>query len=367
MERAQERSDKLERVRQYMKDAGIDVIFLTTRANFSWLTAGSLNHVNTAMTEGVTTLAVTADKLYLLANSIEAPRMLAEELDAADVELLGFPWHDDAARKAAVMQLVGTGSAASDAELYGLPKLGADFAALRYSLSAGEIRRYRKLGHEVSEILEAVGKTIRAGQSEREVEAMMAERALRAGMRPFVRLVAADERILRFRHPITTDKKIDKRVMYVICAERGGLIVAATRLVNFVPLSDELRRKHQTVCNVDGAMILATMPGVAVGDVLRAGIEAYEREGFADEWQLHHQGGPTGYAGREFLATPGEGRKVQVNQPFAWNPSITGTKSEDTILATPEGPVLISKPIDWPQLEVTIGGRTIHRADILVR
>ena len=251
MERAQERQAKLDRVRQYMKSAALDVIFLTTRANFSWLTAGGLNYINTAMVEGVTTLAVTADRLYLLASTIEAPRMLAEELDATSLQLLTFPWHDDAARRAAVMQLGEGRNAASDADLYGLPRLAADFAALRYSLAADEIRRYRKLGHEVSEIMEAVGKSIKPGQTEHQVEAMMAERALAAGMRPFVRLVAADERIIRFRHPISTDKKIDKRVMYIICAERGGLIVATTRLVNFVPLTEELKRKHQAVCNVD--------------------------------------------------------------------------------------------------------------------
>jgi Xaa-Pro aminopeptidase len=367
MERAREFQSKLMRVRQFMESAGLDVVFLTTRANFSWLTAGSVNHINTAVAEGVTTLAVTVDKLYLLANTIEAPRMLAEEIDPATAELLTFPWHDDAARRQAVMQLADGRSAASDSDLYGLPRLGPDFAALRYSLEADEIRRYLKLGHEVSELMEAVGKAIRPVQSERDVEAMMADRALRAGIRPFVRLVASDERIIRFRHPISTDKKIDQRVMYIICAERGGLIVATTRLVNFAPLSEEIARKHRAVCNVDAAMILSTLPGAAIGDALRAGIETYAGEGFGDEWQLHHQGGPTGYLGREFLATPGETRQVQLNQPFAWNPSITGTKSEDTVLATPEGPVLVTRPLDWPTIECQFQGRKIHRADILVR
>ena len=55
------------------------------------------------------------------------------------------------------------------------------------------------------------------------------------------------------------------------------------------------------------------------------------------------------------------------NQAFAWNPSITGTKSEDTILATDKGPALLTRPVDWPTLEVEFAGRTVPRADILVR
>ncbi|GAJ14933.1 unnamed protein product, partial [marine sediment metagenome] len=50
----------------------------------------------------------------------------------------------------------------------------------------------------------------------------------------------------------------------------------------------------------------------------------------------------------------------------AWNPSITGSKSEDTMLATSDGPLLLSKPIIFPQLKTKIGGDYIFiRPDIL--
>lgn len=57
---------------------------------------------------------------------------------------------------------------------------------------------------------------------------------------------------------------------------------------------------------------------------------------------------------------------MQKNQGFAWNPSITGSKSEDTMLATSDGPLLLSKPITFPQLKIKIGGDYIFiRPDIL--
>jgi len=55
-------------------------------------------------------------------------------------------------------------------------------------------------------------------------------------------------------------------------------------------------------------------------------------QGFADEWKLHHQGGPAGYEPREFVATPITDNVISAGQVFAWNPSITGgVKSEDTV------------------------------------
>ena len=56
-----------------------------------------------------------------------------------------------------------------------------------------------------------------------------------------------------------------------------------------------------------------------------------------------HQGGPCGYQGRDYLGSPTAPGVVLENQPFAWNPSITGTKSEDTILATVAGPEIITR------------------------
>lgn len=145
--------------------------------------------------------------------------------------------------------------------------------------------------------------------------------------------------------------------MIAITPRRHGLMVALTRLVHFGrELPPGLRRKHEAVCAVDRALHGATAPGVRWCDALQAGIEAYRAAGFADEWTKHHQGGPVGYEGREFKATPAETRRILERQAVAWNPSITGTKSEDTILG--DGRVLTATP-GWPER----GGRP----DILLR
>ena len=61
-----------------------------------------------------------------------------------------------------------------------------------------------------------------------------------------------------------------------------------------------------------------------------------------------------------------EKRTVRANQAVAWNRSITGTKSEDTMVARADGPELISRPTDWPTVAARVEAGTIERADILV-
>jgi len=55
------------------------------------------------------------------------------------------------------------------------------------------------------------------------------------------------------------------------------------------------------------------------------------------------------------------------NQAFAWNPSITGTKTEDNIIATSSGPIILSETDDWPKVTVDVDGKGIARPDVLVR
>src|SRR3712207_7663291 len=47
----------------------------------------------------------------------------------------------------------------------------------------------------------------------------------------------------------------------------------------------------------------------------------YAEEGFPDGWRDHHQGGTTGYASRELVASPDTHYTVGDRHAFAWNPS----------------------------------------------
>jgi antitoxin VapB len=115
-------------------------------------------------------------------------------------------------------------------------------------------------------------------------------------------------------------------------------------------------------------MMKAARPGKSVSQVFAEARAAYSRNGYPDEWQLHHQGGAVGYQPREYIATPECAETVLANQAFAWNPSVRGTKSEDTMLVREQGFELLTAPSPaWPAVVIEEGGEPIPRADILVR
>jgi len=363
------------RLREYMERKGLSAVVLGRQDNFAWFTCGGDNHVVTASDGGVASLVITRDKKYVVTSNIEAGRIRDEEV-SADYEVIECPWHEEAeSTEALIRGIVGGGRAASDSgqSRPAVAGLDADFAELKYSLTEEEMTRYRALGRDCSLVMTNVASVIERGQTEEEAAGVTANMLMAHGITPIVLLIAADGRIDKYRHPIYTDREINNRVMLVICGRRGGLICSLTRLVNFSKVSRELAEKHRACCAVDAAFILGTQVGVETGAIFRAAMDVYAKCGFRDEWKLHHQGGPTGYAGRDYKATPtrvspaSPTRRVLANQAYAWNPSITGTKSEDTILALESGPEIISAPVDWPTIKAEFKGKTVERAAILER
>ena len=92
---------------------------------------------------------------------------------------------------------------------------------------------------------------------------------------------------------------------------------------------------------------------------------AYRKEGFAGEERLHHQGGATGYRTRDWVAHPGSSEQVQLQQAFAWNPSMTGSKIEETCITFSDGIEIITATPGWPSIPVEVEGRTYFLPDVL--
>lgn len=365
-----ELATKARRLDGFLEQHRLDGVLLTRRENFSWITCGKYNYIANNSEGGVATiLALRGGKRICLANEIEAPRMAREELSGTGIETVSFPWYDRTAAKRIVGEVIGSKKIASDSETFDweLPRLPGDFASLRYTLTPEEIQRYRDGGQRAAAAIERACRALRPGMTEHDAAGLLDHEIHAAGLNPLVTLVSSDERVRNFRHPIPIDKAIRDHVMLVTCADYRGLISNLTRFVRFTPPGEELASKHQAVCNVDAAVNFATRAGRTLGEIFDDLREAYRANGFPDEWKLHHQGGPTGYATRDAVGTPGHPMKVAQNQAFAWNPSITGTKSEDTVLCTADGPeVLTAHSSDWPSITGHAGDRELRRADVLV-
>jgi Xaa-Pro aminopeptidase len=323
-------NEKERRLAEYCRKGGYDGVLLKRRANIAWITDGADVHVDASSTTGIATLLWTPRKKTVVTTNIEG-RRLADEEFGSDWNIQAQDWWRASKPP--------KGRFATD-----FP--GDPFADLRASLTDLELGRIRELGRTTADILERVAHAVRSGDTEHEIAGDMTGRFRKLGIMVPVVLVASDERISRYRHPIPTAKKVGKTVMLIACPRQRGLIVAITRLVHFgKKLPAELRRKHDAVCRIDAAFHAATAPGQRWCDILEIGKQVYRETGYKDEWTLHHQGGPMGYEGRDYLATPTETRRVAENQAVGWNPSITGTKSEDTILSSGE---VITSGKNWP-------------------
>ena len=102
-------------------------------------------------------------------------------------------------------------------------------------------------------------------------------------------------------------------------------------------MSEELGRKHGVACELEALAQGLTRPGADTDGILGELLEAYRRSGFGDEWKKHPVGGATGFQPREYDAAVGDSHILQKDQAFCWNPTIMGTKSEDTVILTDSG------------------------------
>jgi len=357
--------EKERRVRDFLKSKGLKGLLLKRQANFSWMTCGGLNLVGITTEVGATSLLITEDSKFVISNNIEAPRMIEEEgLEQQGFIIKTFPWHEDW-EPSVLKELIGDGPVGCDVPFPNAVVLTEEIARLRYSLTADELVRYRWLGERVSEIVEKTMSATNRGEKESEVVGRLCYELWRHRIDPVTLMSAADERISRFRHPIPTEKKVERVLMVSVNARKGGLIVSLTRFVHFGKVPPEWKAMYEANVWIDCMFMAATRPGVPAAEVLRKGIDAYRVKGYPEEWKLHHQGGSIGYTGRDYRTHFQTPDVVLENQAFTWNPSLTGTKSEDTILATSQGVEMITRPILYPTLSVEAGGIAFVRPDIL--
>jgi Xaa-Pro aminopeptidase len=206
------------------------------------------------------------------------------------------------------------------------------------------VERMSWIGRRLGDALATVVHGVAPGDTEHGLAAAALGALGTDSIRLPVLLVAADERIARYRHPIPTERGVERRVMMVAVAERWGLHVAVTRFAELEPPGDDLARRMAAADGVHRAMVAATEPGATFGDVLDVARRAYADAGFPDEWTLHHQGGSIGYQGRERIATPGDRTPITDGMAFAWNPSVAGAKAEETFVLGPDGRRMLTGP-----------------------
>ncbi|WP_345800554.1 M24 family metallopeptidase [Microbacterium sp. AZCO] len=323
---AADRAVKQSRIRRVLEESAAEALVLTSHEAVSWYLEGIRSHVSLA---GPPVAAVRVDAegdtIFVAAN--EADRLIAEELLPEDAALVRrVPWITPPAEAA--------GPALGEASV------APGLRAARASLLPAERERYRALGRDAAEAMTDVASSLTPPSTERQAAAALAGALVERGIDPLVILAAGTSR-LGHRHPLPTDAPLGRRAMLVVCGRRHGLIANLTRWVG-----DDA---DDAILDVEATFFAASRPGARLDEVFEAGTAAYSTAGFdPDEWQRHHQGGPTGYAGRDPRATPATTDLVQEHQAFAWNPSAPGVKVEDTVLVSSAGVEVLTLDPRWP-------------------
>ncbi|MEA5015465.1 MAG: M24 family metallopeptidase [Candidatus Limiplasma sp.] len=352
-------TDKLQSLREILEKRRLSALIIRNQCNLSWLLKGR-SFIGLASEKGCFQLIVTPAKVYLCTNNIERPRLMAEELAsrAGELDVLESNWWEPVSPEAFASRLGCIPAADDDA-------LAEDFFQLRTVLTAGEQEDYAALCAASAHILEDACRTVAPGLSEFQVCGQVSQALWAQGIEPITLMAAFDGRTRLARHPIPTGNRLQNYALLVLCARRNGLVASVSRAVHLGPVPAGLLARHQACANVDAAAFSAVRTGGTSGDVFAALQRAYGQNGYEEEWRRHHQGGLTGYAAREYRAGPGTKDVMRPGQAFAFNPSIDGTKCEDTMLLSPDGPRYLSHTGAYAYVTGCFEGVQVQRPAIL--
>ena len=335
---------RLSKIRALIDEKGLNSIVIRRNPNLAWVIGGRV-HVPLTLDLACFDLVVTKNEVFAVTNAIEAPRLISEEFPMG-LEVKIINWWEGRDALLPIGENVGSDQAGA-----GRIDLAGEIEKLRQSLIKEDVDRFRLICQDSAIALGEALKLCKKLDREIDVTARIAESLWRRDLELVFIGVAGQERVRKFRHPLPTESIVGNRIVASICARRKGMIASVTRIVSFE--GDE-RSSYENILKVEAAILDATKVNVKFSEPLEAAIKAYPEFGFAvDEWQRHHQGGPTGFAPRDWPANRQSAQLILPNQPIAWNPTGDGWKAEDTILATEQGLEILSIDPAWPTLEIS--------------
>jgi hypothetical protein len=298
---------------------------------------------------------------------MDGRRIAEEDMRGMGYELVELKWYEKSITET-VLRLVTGKKAVGDIVLPGVDFQSDAFCALHYPLTLKEIDRYRWLGRKMEEIFRKVADEIRAGQTEKEIEAMFISYAAADGIREIVGIIGSDDRISKYRHCVASDKKVEKLVLLAPAVKKWGLTLPITRIVcldGHVP--NETAHKYDAACRIEAQTMAMCRAGARFTEILQAQKDQYRTTGYPEEWRNHFQGGITGYIVNDATKCMDTASVICDCQTFNWYITITGVKVEETVLSTSEGVEILTSTGLWPVKRYEADGKAFDLPQILVK
>jgi len=354
---------KRERVRDWLRKNNYNSLIICRRENFSWLTTGADPSVVNTTAKAVGALVITRKKQFLISHTMDGRRLLDEQIPAQGYELIETRWF--AGDPAAIAKNIAGNRVAADIPLQGTHNVSSKIINLHYPMTEFELDRIRWLGRAVHTVYMRMSKIIRSGMAENEIASEFLCQQAKMDITSDVMIVGSDERIVNYRHPMPTGKKVEKIVMLHSAARRWGLHAPVTRLFSFGEPDAFFQNAFNAVSYVQAGTFHLIKPGVSYANILNMQKEWYAEVGFNNEWMNHFQGGPTGYiivnATNCFSSV-----LVKKNTPFEWFITVPGAKVAELTLLGKDGFEVVSNCGNWPQKKVQFDGREYQTPGIMV-
>jgi Xaa-Pro aminopeptidase len=323
-------------------------LVLTRPASVAWATGGVAPPVDRSADTDLVWAVITPAGAALITTEVEAGRIAEEYQPAAHgfADLATVPWYRPEEFVRAAVEFAGAPAArlAGDGHPAFAWDASGELTGLRLALSGPEQKELRDLGADAATALEGALAAWSPGERDLDVQARVAAALEGRGADAPVLIVGGDDRVRRYRHPMAVGAPVSELVMAVAVARRAGLHAAATRFACAGPLPPDLRALRARVGRIERDVLAASRPAASYGQALSALDAGYAREGAAGGWAGHYQGGPIGFAQREFEIAPCQhdspwySARIEAGHAVAWNPSLPGgAKAEDTYLVGADG------------------------------
>jgi Xaa-Pro dipeptidase len=351
-------------VARILHELGCEGLLILEPENFYWLTSGGTAR-GILDPRALPCLYFTAEARWVISSSADSQRLFDEELDGLGFQLKEWPWHWGRAQLLA--DLCQGKTVACDLAISACKPAAEVLRKHRCRLTEYEKACYRALGQLLAHALEATGRTLNRGESEREVAGQLSHRLYHRGAYPILISVAADGRSRVYRQGGFTNTAIRHYAFLMASARKYGLCATASRMICFEQMDPQLRQEYDAACRVSATYMAGSWPDAIPKQILVAGRRIYQLTGAEHEWQQAPQGHITGHTPVVLNLTPSTEELLQSGWAVTWFPSVGAACCGDTFLITDDGPISLTPAENWPLKRIRVQGAEFLRPDILVR
>jgi Xaa-Pro aminopeptidase len=365
--RAREVEAKIDSVRRIIQQDKLAGVLITQKYNLCWLTAGAGNQVLYDAQNSLIGVLVTPERAVVIAENGDLDRLIDEEFAHCPFEYQRIWWCSGGIGAAAAALVKGRLGA--DAPTDGIPEqVGIDgrLAEYRQVLLPGEADRLRSYGREAASIITDVVRRAEPGMRECDLAAELAREFLRWRFAVAVILLGSDERSLKYRHQVVSEKKIRRHFSCCGVGKKGGLTFPINRVASFGPAPAELAEANRRIETVFVHLNSLAKVGATLGSIFARLPDVFTAAGLDREgWMRHSIGGTMGYHPREQVVSEGSTYALRAGNVIGWNPSLPGVMAEDVYYLGERGLEFVTWDDRWPQQELKAGGLTQIRPAIL--